>query len=235
MNMRSIGYAALALAMAVTSRVAADDNKPTLAGFTEAPGAERLMLVDARPEEDKTQDLGSANIFKCAYGVFRVADDSTVPSRLTLLRSDLAAALGAELEGRSIIVRHYGLYVNNARALRGSAAAAGAMAGGQAAQGVGLAPGIVQFPGMDPDCPPEKMEGGWYGPGETTTGFSPSIAELTVEIDGREYAVRSVISAPKANRKRPKAVLEDPVLSPLLFDALRGANAALVTKLQSER
>ena len=232
--MYSSRYAALAFALALTARVADAADKPTLVGFTEAPGAERVLLVDERPAEDKTQSFGALNIMKCTYGVFRVADDATEPSRMTLLRSDLAAALGAELDGRSIIVRHYGLYVNNARALRGTAAAAASAAGATAAAGVGIPNAVVRVEGMDPNCPPEKMEGGWYGPGEATTVFSPFIAELTVEIDGREYGVRHVVSSPKRNNKAPKAVLKDPVFSPLLFEALRGANAALVVKLQSE-
>src|SRR5262249_35163646 len=151
LDMRSIRYAAVAFAVACTAQAAGAADKPTLAGFTEAAGAERVMLVDQRPADDKTQSIGPLFIGNCAYGVFRVADDATEPSRMTLLRSDLAAGLGGQLDGRSITVRHYGLYFNSARELRHGAAAAGAAAGAAAAGGVGVS-GPVVVAAMDPSC-----------------------------------------------------------------------------------
>lgn len=223
--------AALALATLLTSFSANAENKATLADFVDAPGADRVMLIDERPEEEKTKSPGSLNIGNCNYGVYRVADDMSEPARMRLLRSDLAAALGAQLDGRPVVVKHYGIYVNNAATLRRGVAGAAQGAGTAAAASVGAAPpGEIGVPGIGVYCPPDSMNGGWYGHLEVTTEFSPVIAELTVEVDGREYAVRTVISSPKRN-VRIRA--NDATFVALLFEAMRGVTAELVTRLQS--
>jgi len=218
-----VGSVATVLLFAFPAAHAADP--AILIGFTETPDAERIDLIDQRPLEDKQTYRGSLNIMNCNYGVYRVGDDVSRPSRMQLLRSDLAAALGSELDGRSIVVKHYGIYVNNQLALRSSAAATTA-----GATGNGIVLEVLK--GMAAECPPDKMNGGWYGDDEKTTEFSPFVAELTVAIDGRELAVRKVISSPKGNvRLRPS----DEIFVSMLFDAMRGVTAELVEQLQSTR
>ena len=205
---------------------AADAADPAiLIGFTEAPGAERINLVDQRPAEEKQTYRGSLNIMNCNYGVYRVGDLMSQPGRVTLLRSDLAAALGSLLDGRTVVVKHYGIYVNNQLSLRSSAAAATA-----GATGNGVVLDVLK--GMTAECPPEKMNGGWYGDGEKTTEFSPVVAELTVEVDGRELAVRKVVSSPKGNVRLRAS---DETFVTMLFDAMRGVTAELVMRFQSAR
>jgi hypothetical protein len=207
---------AVAMMAALASPMARSADQAVLAGFTASADSQRISLVDQRPAGEKKKGMGSLSITNCNYGVSRVADDLTAPDRMTLLRNDLAMALGAQLEGKPIVVKHYGLYVNNAVGLRGLVYK----------PYTGAIPGVME--GIGASCPPEKMDGGWYGPEELTTPYSPVIAELAVEVDGKPYAVRAVVSPDQAFRMKPK----DPVYAALLFDAMRKVAGSLAAALK---
>lgn len=186
-----------------------------LAGFEPDLIADSIELVDQRPEEEKTASMGSLVITSCNYAVRRIADDVSSPDRMTLLRSDLAAALGGAIAGKKVVVKHYGLYINDGPRLRR----------GALNNFTGLIPDIARETG---NCPPEKMNGGWFDRMKYTGEFSPVIAELTVQVDGRTYVANGLISPEKHYINNAK----DQYFGELVFKALRKTTEDLMTKLQ---
>jgi len=191
------------------------------AGVSGAPM--HLNYSDERPlKERKTRTYLTLWRFSCSFGVEDIGDEFV--DRVGQLRHDLASAYGDRLIGKTIIVDHYHLYLNE-RAMEGShnlgTAAFGIFA-------IGLGAGAKT---REPACSRANMPEGWFDPAELTTPWSPFIAEMDIRIDGEEYSVHSVYSPPK-NMPAPGILSDFDVAAEhaAVHAAVDKANAAMVGK-----
>jgi len=144
---------------------------------------------DARPQaERKNRNFLTLWRFSCEFGVRELGDEFV--DRVGKLRHDISLAYGDRLAGKTIVVDHYHLYLNQ-RAMEGQHSWATAV-GGVLAIGIG-----AQAETDAPACDPDKMPAGWFDPSELTTPWSPFIAEIELHIDGQDILVHSVYSPPK--------------------------------------
>jgi hypothetical protein len=174
-----------------------------------------FTVLDERPEQDKKSKTGSYMITSCNYGVLRIGDKK-MPDRFAALRTELAAIAGAPLDGKTLHVPLFNVYVNQSVGLRKMADENfdGALANAMINRGS--------------SCPREKMDGGWFGGTEVSTLHSPLIVEMRVLIDGQAHDVRVVHSPTTAlgGALRKPAELQE------LDAALRKTVQALATQLQ---
>jgi hypothetical protein len=174
-----------------------------------------LIVLDERPESEKKGKSLSSMITSCNYGVRRIGDKNA-PTRFALLRTELAAAAGAALDGKTLHVPRFDIFINYSIGLRRSTSA---MYGGGL-----LSDALIEH---GANCPREKMEGGWFEAAELTTRHPPVIIEMRVVVDGQTYDVRAVHS--------PDKVIDGKFLKPAeapdLVAALRKAAQVLVTQL----
>jgi hypothetical protein len=180
-------------------------NVDTEAGRVDA-NKDGLRLLDARPAKDKAFSTHSLWITSCDYGVYTVGEPAAARPAMDVLRGDAVAL--PSLQGRSheIRVDHYVVYFNPARKLKGMAVGVGI--GGMVGAAIGSS---VADAGKGSKCPAAKMDGGWYGPGELTTAYSPLIVETAGALDGKPFHSRTVYSptaelGPKI--KKPFEVVE---------------------------
>jgi hypothetical protein len=180
-------------------------------------GVAPFEIVDQRPPKEHETRFMSLSITSCNYGVRQAGDQATVPDRITLLRDDLNAALGAQLANKKITLTHYTVVINNARALRNQVYGANA----------GLIADVMK--GFGSQCARDKMDAGWFEPNDVTTPYSPFIVELSVSVDGRAHEIRSVYSP---DREVSNA-FGKPETATALFAAIKKATDALVASLRS--
>src|SRR5262245_36567495 len=109
-TMKALNLSLLLILCLVSAKAGAARSR--LEGFEDSPTAGRFSVVDERPEKAKKASIGSLLPLSCDYGVRRISDESTDPDRIRLLRSDLDMATGAFLNGKTVHVRHFGVYVN---------------------------------------------------------------------------------------------------------------------------
>jgi hypothetical protein len=187
----------------------------------------QLNYTDARPDkEHKTRQYLTLWRLSCAFGVQDLGDEFV--DRIGQLRHDLTAAYGERLVGKTIVVDHYHLYLNQ-RAMQGQHNLATA-AFGVLAIGVGGGAKTTA-----PACSQDKMPEGWFDPAELTTPWSPFIAEMDVRIDGQAHHVHSVYSPPK-NMPAPGVLTDFDVKAEAaaVHAAVDKANAALVAEVAGQ-
>jgi hypothetical protein len=181
----------------------------TLPGFVDTPSAINFNLVDARPAPESTREILSLWITSCNYGVYRLADDENIPSRLIVLRHDLEDALKDQLRDQTLTVTHYSVHLN----ARGVLIASNPYAGGLV--------GAI----MTPNCAKADMAAGWYDPSELSGPGSPIIAELEVTYQGKTYSARKV-STPSTQGLGAVATRGAP------FELLHQVDQALIDQLR---
>jgi hypothetical protein len=170
----------------------------TLSGCTHTPIALRndgllpfqamhFKWRDARPADQRESELESGSISNCAYGSFRLGDDRFTPNRVSVLRSDLERALGAELAGRSVSLQAYTVHLNRAARFRNGASPVGLLGA--------LADAALNDRSVH-GCGPDDLRGSYLS-SEVTTSFSPLVVVMDVEVDGRPVHARHVESAPR--------------------------------------
>jgi hypothetical protein len=186
-----------------------------LSGYTKAETAATFKIVDSRPASERESKMGSLVMTSCNYGVRQVGDKNTTPDRVTLLSEDLNAAMGQQLAGKSLVLKHYSVHLNNTNVIRSRLGMA--------------APGLLVEMAKDAGsrCKREEMDGGWYQPDDVTTPYSPFIVEVTLLVDGRTHAVRSVYSPDK------EVTMEygKPESAAALFSAMRQAHEKVIASL----
>jgi len=193
--------------------------KPAVAGPAAGASKNGLHLTDARPARDKSFSTHSLWITSCNYGVYTVGEPATAPPAMDTLREDFLAVPSLQGSSHDLRVDRYAVYFNPSRKLKGMAVGVGI--GGIVGGTIGSS---MADPAKGSKCPPAKMEGGWYGPGELTTPYSPLIVETSGTFDGKPFHSRTVYSptaelGPKI--KKPFEVVE--------FEAaLHKANHALL-------
>lgn len=145
------------------------------------PGA-RFAWRDARHPLQKDSATESLMVTSCAYGIYRIGDEEFTPDRVALLRSDLDRALGAELAGRTVVLRNYTIHLNCAEALRK----------GVAASNKGMVASLMNDTSVH-GCKADDLRGGFAGK-ERTTPHSPLVVVIDVEVDGKQVHARWVES-----------------------------------------
>lgn len=157
-----------------------------------APAPAALTLLDARPANERTTYALSDSIWSCDFGVYQLGDDlaferPTAPrlDRIFGLKADLTRGLGARLNGRTLTVDHYDLYLNL------TASQAGVAPDGP------LGALTPKSQTREAKCPRDKMTAGWFDGAELSTPYPPYIVEIDVELDGQHHKVRTVVSTHK--------------------------------------
>jgi hypothetical protein len=187
-----------------------------LRDYTKPSAAVPFQIMDSRPAAEREGKLMSLLITSCNYGVRQVGDKNLTPDRITLLSEDLNAAMGAELAGKSLELKRYGVHLNVAQVLRNNASGANP----------GLIVGMLKDVGTR--CKREEMEAGWFEPDDVTTPYSPFIIEITLAVDGKTHSTRSVYSPDE----EMSPALGDPATTAALFAAIKQANGKLITSLR---
>lgn len=152
-------------------------------------GKEGLHFTDARPAKDKSFSTHSLWITSCNYGVFTVGEPVAAHPAMDTLRADILSLPSMQGSGHDMRVDHYVVYFNPARKLQGMAVGVGVG---------GIVGAAIESSMVDANkgskCPASKMDGGWYGPGELTTPYSPLIVEISGKLDGKSFHTRTVYS-----------------------------------------
>jgi hypothetical protein len=180
-----------------------------LQGYQDVPSQANFAVTDARPDADKTAEILSLWVTSCQYGIYRLADTRSNPTRMVLLRSDLEAALGNRLHNRTLVVNQYKMFINRRAPLR-------ATVNGQF---TGVVPAMLAEAGEG--CTKEQTGDAWFDKSDTDAAAA-IIIEVQATMDGKSYAVRSVSGIVGADQA------DD---SHQVFGALRKANAALAEQL----
>ena len=173
-----------------------------------------VEIIDQRPAAEQASKSGSLLISSCDYAVRQLGDHDLRFDRVASLRDALQNASAAKLAGRPVTLVHYGIYINPAEIFRRGAQAA--------------AFHIVEVGGVDrgSHCAQEKMSGGWYGPGESTTRFAPIVVEIGFLVDGARRNVRTVYSP-----DRDPVRYRSDESAALVLSAARQAEQAVVEEL----
>jgi hypothetical protein len=183
-----------------------------LPGFQDTPSTINFSVTDVRPEIDKTHEILSLLVTSCQYGIYRLADERSNPSRMVLLRHDLETGLGSRLHDVTLVVSEYRMYINRRAPLRDTVN--GAFHGGAA---VIVAPLVAAGEG----CTKEETGDAWFDASDTDAAAA-IIIEIQAQMGAKKYAVRSV-----SGLVAPEQASD----SQQIFGALRKADAALAEQL----
>jgi hypothetical protein len=187
--------------------------------IAQSPAPPPFELVDARPAKEKKNDHLSLLITSCDYGVYQLGD-KRAPRRFELLQAHLAQHAAEKLQGKTLRVPHYFIYVNNLPWARAMVAR-----GTWKNSNPGVGEEILRY---GETCPRSTSKGGWFDPAELTRLSPPIVIELTAEIDGARIDVRvlheTLSQLPVYGFYKPEEIA-------LLEAAMDKAAAALVTKL----
>lgn len=180
--------------------------KATVSSLDMNGSKDLLSLTDARPAKDKLFSMHSLWISSCNYGVYTVGEPAAAHPVMDTLRADVLAVPSLQGSSHDMRVDHYVVYFNLARKLKGMAV--GVAVGGIIGGAIGDSMADAR---KGSKCPAEKMDGGWYGPGELTTPHSPLIVEISGALDGKPFHSRTLYSpttelAPKI--RKPSEVVE---------------------------
>jgi len=197
-----------ALAVVIALGGCAEVRPAKVPSFVDHAIGTSFTITDKRPEKESQWEALSHLVTSCDYGVHRLGD-ATIPAPLTILKSDLAQALGTHLAGKSLTVLHYEIYSNNSYELRN----------GVYSHHYGLMYDFMS--GMGSSCKQEETTGGWYQASEVTTPYSPIVIEISGELDGRKFEVRSVYSP---EHPIPTKFFDKPENAAELLNSLHKAN-----------
>jgi hypothetical protein len=171
----------------------------------------RVDFTDARSAPERNTKMVSLSIHSCEYGVLQFGEKD-VPNRVSLLAEDLNHSAGSDTPIKHVWLERYDVYFNNSRNSR---------------IGVYATHPLSPSKNIDPDCPREKMEAGWYGPDEVSTAFPPLIIEIAVKVDEQEYSVRAVYS-PDALLPSFKSVAGRAVITEAMHQANQNLSAIIM-------
>lgn len=191
-----------------------------MANYTRPAQEPLFELLDQRTEEERTTKWMSDYNRACSYTVRQFGDEATSPDRITLLRDSLDAMLHTELMGKTLLVTHYGIYLNSS----GRARFPNNGIGGNALQGWIKAAMEIH---VEHGCRDEEITEGWLEP--VKTRHSPVIIQITVSLDGRTYYVRSFFSPDR----EIGIDLGTPEATAAIFGAVKKATDQLVAELRS--
>jgi len=149
--------------------------------------ARPLVVIDLRPDEEKSGHGLTALDGKCNVDVFRIADVASDPQKVDVLKSLLADQLGIAADGKTLTVLNWSIYYN--RQVQKS---------GSLIESVGIQG--YKVPGKDKSrkpgsiCPRKQSAGGWYEGKELTDVYFPLISEFEGTFGGKPVNARVVYS-----------------------------------------
>jgi hypothetical protein len=163
--------------------------------------SQQLVVIDLRPKEEK-DGLGLIALSgKCNKDVFRIADVSTDPIKVELLRANLAEQLGLASDGKTLTVLNWSLYYNKQ-------VAKGSFLDSVGIQGYNI-PGKKKEGGAGSKCSQKESAGGWYQGSEVTTIVPPIISEFSGTFGGKPFNVRVVHSVQRKIEGKFKGAADD--------------------------
>lgn len=180
-----------------------------------------LVVIDLRPDEERSGHGLMPLRGKCNKDVFRIADVATDPGKIAVFTEDLRSALGEAGSGKTLTILNWSIYYN--KQVQG---------GGSALRGVGI--GGYNFPtGKDErkpgsDCAREESAGGWYDAGELQSNYFPLVSEFEGTFAGKPVSVR-VVHSPR--RKIPGKFAGDEADTATLLEAIHATAEAVATEI----
>jgi len=143
----------------------------------DAPGqayTSNIVLVDARPELEKTPEIGSLIATNERYGIYRLGDAQTVPNRIDYFKSRLSSIDGNLFQGKDVALTHF-VIVNNVQSAMRKAAISSVVGGSVGAD-------IRNAKTLDKDLP---------------------YIEVSIELsfNGKVYASKQAVNYNAANRE----------------------------------
>jgi hypothetical protein len=216
-NHRLAGHLAL---LVITFLVPGCATRPMVVADS-ARSAQRPLfeLIDQRPEDERTTRWLSNTNSSCVYTVRQFGDDAISPDRVTLLRDNLDSRLHSELTGKTLLVTHYGIYINSSQRSRSS----GSLRGGFLQSMLDLA---VESH-IEHRCKPEEIAAGWLGSDDGKKAHSPVIIDITLSLDGRTLGVHSLY----APDREISIKTDDPDTASAISSAIKQATDQLITEL----
>ena len=141
-------------------------------------------VVDQRPGDERTTKWLSNVPHSCAFTVRQYGDEAISPDRFTVLAEGLNTGLRERLAGKTLLVTHFGIYINSSQRSRAAASL----------RGEGLGQSLADYAAgsrFDRLCVSEALAQGWLedGHGDHTTR-SIVIVQITFILEGRAQSVR---------------------------------------------
>jgi hypothetical protein len=140
-------------------------------------------MVDQRPGDERTTKWLSNVPYSCAFTVRQYGDEAISPDRFTLLRAGLDTGLHERLAGKTLLVTHFGIYINSAQRSRAA----------EIIHGEGLAQSLTDTAMADRFerlCAAEELAEGWLEAGHKDMTHSVAIVRVTFILEGRVHSVR---------------------------------------------
>ena len=138
-----------------------------------------FVIVDRRPEDERTSRWLSDVVRSCAFTVRQYGDEATWPDRFSVLAESLDMALHERLAGKTLLVTHFGIYINGAQR--------------PSVHGDGLLQSLADYAAESRFgrlCAPEEVTQGWLEAGHKDAGGPVVIVQITFILDGRMHNVR---------------------------------------------
>jgi hypothetical protein len=185
----------------------------TISDFMEVRNSP-FEFIDARPVQDRQSEILALSPFSCDYGIRRLGDEVSRPSKMDILHRDLVDGLGNQLTGKTVRVTRYAVYFNAHTAYATVARNYYGFSGG--------AVGTLASRAVAPnECTRDKVSGGWYEPSESSSMNAPTVVELEIEVGGKPLVARAVYAEREFTQDRT-----------VILDAIRLAHAKLVSDLR---
>jgi len=154
-----------------------------------APAQEEkpFVVIDLRPDDEKSGTSLTELTGKCNKDVYRIADVATDPLKVDMLKSDLEQGFPDGGVGKTLTVLDWSIYYNKQVQKSGSPL-----------EGVGI--GGYNIPTKSKErkagsnCSRKEMAGGWYEAQELESTYFPLVSEFTGTYGGKPVTVRVVVS-----------------------------------------
>lgn len=188
-----------------------------------------FVFLNERPaKEDKPRFL-STNAWSCGFGIRVFSDEGRTFERVSKLEAQLRSALGSRLEGRTLRLKSYQVYFNEAASRLDVvdsvvAGSVGAVTTGQRR--------------LAPKCSQQETPDGWFHPSELTNQYPPFIVEIEAVLDDTPVSIRSVYSPsialtvpPTLLSSKARTNFADETAGPEVEKAVTKANGDFIEKL----
>jgi hypothetical protein len=193
--------------------------QPSLA--QDAAPAQKLVVIDLRPQEEKDGNGLLPLTGKCNKEVFRIADVASDPLKVEVLKSDLLDRMNVVDVDKTLTVLNWSIYYNK------QVQKSGGLFQSVGIQGYDVPPNEKsKKPGSI--CSRKESAGGWYEGKEVTSVYFPLISEFTGTFGGKPINVR-VLYSPQS--KLPGKFEGDKVDTEALLKTIHDTAEAVVTAI----
>jgi hypothetical protein len=149
--------------------------------------ATELVVIDLRPDEEKSGHALMPLAGKCNKDVFRIADVASDPTKLAALTEHLRTALGETAAGKTLTVLNWSIYYNK------QVQKSGSIFESVGIQGYNV-PGKKKERHAGSKCSRKESAGGWYQGSELSSVYFPLVSEFQGTFRGKPLSVRVVYS-----------------------------------------